>query len=183
MFPIRVLLGALLAAALPAAAQLACECDPAKPETMRQRACSLCNEAEKQPAGVPFFFLKDINPRKPTRWLALPRRHAPDKHHLHEMTKAERTAFWKAAMAKAIELWGPNDWGLAYNGSETRTQCHGHIHIGKFAPATENDRKVITVDRPEQIPAPPGEGVWVHPYKGRLHVHLGEQITETVLVR
>lgn len=153
---------------------------------MKQRQCSLCNEAEKQPPGTAVFILKDISPRKPNRWLALPRAHgAGGAHHLHDMPPAERTALWNAAIAKAKELFGPTDWGLAYNGEEVRTQCHTHIHIGRFAPAAESARGFIVVQDASQIPAPPGKGIWVHPVAGgkQLHVHLGEQITETVLVR
>ncbi len=160
--------------------QTACDCDPARPETMQPRQCSLCQEAEKQ-SGTELFFLKDISPRKPNRWLALPRRHDAGQHHLHEMTKSERTALWKGAIARAKELWG-EEWGLAYNGSKVRTQCHAHIHIGKLLKYVETDRFVV-VSRPEDFPAPAFEGVWVHPMGGKYHVHLGEQTTETVLLR
>ena len=159
-----------------------CLCDPARPETMKVRQCSLCSEAEKHSSTEPFF-LKDINPRKPTRWLALPRKHAPDSHHLYDYTPAERVALWKAAIGKAKELWGDTDWGLAYNGAQVRTQCHAHLHIGKFLKAAENTRKVITVRRPEEIPTPKTDGIYVHPVANGLHVHLGEQITETALMR
>ena len=159
-----------------------CVCDPAKPETMKARQCSLCNEAEKHSSGEPFF-LKDINPRKPTRWLALPRKHQADSHHLHDYNKQDRIALWKAAIGKATELWGDQDWGIAYNGAEVRTQCHAHLHIGKFLKAAENNRKVITVRRAEEIPTPKNEGIYVHPVANGLHVHLGEQITETALMR
>lgn len=164
---------------------LDCACDPAKRETMKQRQCSLCNEAEKQPAGVRVFILKDISPRKPNRWLALPRSHGTGgAHHLHDMTLAERTELWKTAIEKAKELFGPDNWGLAYNGEEVRTQCHTHIHIGRFARAAESTSGFVVVSDPSQIPAPPGKGIWVHPVPGgKLHVHFGEQITETVLVR
>lgn len=158
-----------------------CVCDPAKPETMKLRQCSLCAEAEKH-SSKEVFFLKDINPRKPTRWLALPSKHHPGPHHLHDLSPAERTALWKAAMEKGKELWG-EEWGLAYNGADVRTQCHSHLHIGKYMPATENNRNVITVRRPEEIPAPKNEGLWVHPVANGYHVHLGEQITETVLMK
>lgn len=163
-----------------ASAQTTCDCDPARPDTMKERPCSLCGEAEKQSAGE-VFFLKDASPRKPNRWLALPRRHAPEKHHLHEMTPQQRTVLWTAAIAKAKELWG-DEWGLAYNGAEVRTQCHGHIHIGKLLKGIETDRFVV-VNGPAQIPMKPLEGVWVHPAGTKLHVHLGEQTTETVLLR
>lgn len=171
----------LAVSALAQTPQLTCDCDHNRPETLKQRACSLCNEAEKHTEEV--FFLKDINPRKPNRWLALPRKHSDGKHLLHDMNPAERTALWKAAIAKAKEMWGPDDWGLAYNGPDVRTQCHAHLHIGKFARASENLRHVRIVSSPEEIPAPKDSGIWVHPHGGRLHVHLGEQITETVLLR
>jgi hypothetical protein len=42
----------------------------------------------------------------------------------------------------------------------------------------------VLVDGPAHIPAPADDsGVWVHPLGRKLHVHLGEQITETVLLR
>ncbi|HYO83685.1 MAG TPA: hypothetical protein VES20_19945 [Bryobacteraceae bacterium] len=174
---------AVLAFVAAASTATVCECDPGVPDTMRARQCSLCNEAEKQSAGVDVFFLKDINPRKPNRWLALPRRHGSGLHHLHELTPEERTQLWSRAIDRARELWGDRDWGLAYNGEQVRTQCHTHIHIGKMMVHVEND-KFIVVSKPSQIPAPEGEGLWIHPDgKGRLHVHVGEQTTETVLMR
>jgi diadenosine tetraphosphate (Ap4A) HIT family hydrolase len=160
-----------------------CACDPAKPASMETRQCSLCREAEKQPANVGVFFLKDINPRKPNRWLALPRAHGGGQHHLHEMTKAHRTELWTAAIAKAKELFGPDDWGLAYNGEKVRTQCHTHLHMGRWVKQAEQAKGFIVVSGPAEIPAPPGAGIWVHPVGNKLHVHVGEQITETVLVR
>ena len=166
-----------------AAAATECACDPALPETMKARQCSLCNEAEKHGPGDAVFFLKDINPRKPNRWLALPRRHGSGLHHLHDLTKAERTELWTRAIEKAREMWGERDWGIAYNGEKVRTQCHTHVHIGKMMVHVETDN-FITIRTPAEIPAPPGEGMWIHPDgKGRLHVHLGEQTTETVLMR
>jgi diadenosine tetraphosphate (Ap4A) HIT family hydrolase len=159
-----------------------CDCDPARPESLKQRQCSLCNEAEKQPPGTTVFFLKDINPRKPNRWLALPRKHGSGAHHLHDLTHAERTELWTAAIAKAKELFG-DEWGVAYNGEKVRTQCHTHLHIGRFVKAGEQSKGYIVVRGPAEIPAPPGAGIWVHPAGGKLHVHFGEQITETVLVR
>lgn len=172
----------LLCGALAALPETVCNCDPEKPETMAERQCSLCREAEKQPADVTFFYLKDNNPRKPNRWLVLPRRHVSGLHHLHDLTKEERTALWKAAIEKGKELWG-DEWGLAYNGEKVRTQCHTHIHIGKLLQGIETDH-FISIRRAEEIPAPPGEGLWVHPAaNGRMHVHLGEQTTETTLLR
>ena len=159
-----------------------CACDAAKPETLDARECSLCKEAEKQPSGTAVFFLKDVNPTKPNRTLALPRKHYEGVHALEEIPQSDRTALWTAAIEKAKSLWG-DSWGLAYNGSERRTQCHTHIHIGKLVEGAENDQFIL-VDGPAQIPAPaPGTGMWVHPVNGKLHVHAGEQVNETVLVR
>lgn len=159
-----------------------CGCDLARPETLEARECGLCREAEKQPADASVFFLKDINPRKPNRWLALPRVHGKVQHGLSEMAPADRTRFWMAAISKARELWG-GEWGLAVNGDESRTQCHAHIHIGKLLKGVETGRYVVVRDA-SQIPAPTdGSGIWVHPESGQLHVHTAEQITETVLLR
>jgi hypothetical protein len=66
---------ALLAALVLRADFVTCSCDPSKPETLQARQCSLCREAEQQPTDVDVFFLKDANPSKPNRWLALPRTH------------------------------------------------------------------------------------------------------------
>ncbi len=168
-----------------AAAPASCLCDPATPETLKPRNCSLCNEAERharENKDEHWFYLKDNNPRKPNRWLVLPTRHLPANHPLHDLPHAERTALWKAAIAKGKELFGETGWAVAYNGPDVRTQCHTHIHIGRFITVAELPNfKVIS--RIEDIPAPAHAGVWVHPVNGKLHVHAGEQITETVLVR
>lgn len=158
-----------------------CACDVTKPETLTSRECSLCEEAEKQPADVSFFFLKDKNPTKPNRLLILPRRHAEGSHALEALTADQRTALWTAAIDKGRELWG-NNWGVAYNGEERRTQCHTHLHIGKLLDGQENDRFIV-VDGPAQIPLPGDAGMWVHPVNGKLHVHAGDQVTEFVLMR
>ena len=163
-----------------AALAVDCLCDPSKAESMRVRQCSLCSEAEKH-RDAEIFFLKDINPRKPNRWLALPRAHGDALHHLHEMPAAARTSLWTAAIEKAKSLWG-DEWGLAYNGEKVRTQCHTHIHIGKLIKGIETGNFVV-VSKPSEIPVPPGEGLWIHPAGTQLHVHLGEQTTETVLLR
>ncbi len=159
-----------------------CDCDVSKPiDLEKQRECSLCVEAEKQPAFVEVFFLKDRNPTKPNRMLALPRVHTPGSHPLSSLSAETRRILWVAAIARAQESWG-NDWGIAYNGEERRTQCHTHLHIGKLLPEQENDH-FVTVDSPEAIPVPNNTGLWVHPVGGKLHVHLGEQVNETVLMR
>jgi diadenosine tetraphosphate (Ap4A) HIT family hydrolase len=149
---------------------------------MKLRQCSLCNEAEKQPADVRIFILKDINPRKPNRYIALPRKHGDELHHLHEMSLAERTELWNTAIEKAKELWA-DEWGVAYNGEKVRTQCHTHVHIGKILKGIETDNFIV-VKKVSEIPAPPGEGLWIHADgNNAMHVHLGEQTTETALLR
>lgn len=158
-----------------------CACDPAKPESMAERNCSLCREAEKQPANVDFFVLKDINPRKPGRWLVLPRAHDEGAHHMHQMERAHRIALWKKALQTAQEKF-PGAWGVAYNGSKVRTQCHTHVHIGKWVPAAENS-KFKLLRRIEDFPAPTEGGILIHPVPGGYHVHTGEEIMETALVR
>jgi diadenosine tetraphosphate (Ap4A) HIT family hydrolase len=158
-----------------------CNCDGAKPETLTQRFCSLSNEAERQPGAPDHFFLKDINPRKPNRTLALPRRHGLGRYRLDDLTAAERTALWTAAIGKARELWG-DDFAVAYNGDKVRTQCHIHIHIGKLNTAARLEN-YIEVRTPAEIPAPNGSGIWIYSVNGKLRVHTGEQITETALIR
>jgi hypothetical protein len=57
------------------------------------------------------------------------------------------------------------------------------VHVGKLIQGVETDR-FITVTKIEDIPVPPkGEGFWMHPQGNLFHVHTGEQITETVLLR
>ena len=159
-----------------------CLCDIAKPETMAARECSLCREAELRPADIPFFVLRDTNPNKPNRWLALPRFHGRNPQQLSDMTPEQRTGYWNAAIAKARELWG-DQWGIAVNSDDRRTQCHAHIHIGKLLPDTEDDRFVL-VDSSAAIPAPHGgEGIWIQPAGAGLHAHVGEPAGELKLLR
>jgi diadenosine tetraphosphate (Ap4A) HIT family hydrolase len=156
-----------------------CACDAGKPESMAARECALCREAENQPVDAAVFFLKDNNPRKPNRWLALPRAHV---HELAAMAPEARLALWNAAIEKGKSLWG-DQWGLAVNGDERRTQCHAHIHIGKLLDGVETPN-FVEIAGPAEIPIPTdGTGFWVHPVGGRLHVHTGEQVTEFVLMR
>jgi len=92
-----------------------------------------------------------------------------------------RAELWRAAIAKAKDLWGDH-WALAYNAEKLHTQCHVHIHIGKLIDGVEwGDFKVV--DSPDQIPLPGADGLWIHEVDGKLHVHLGEQVTENVLLR
>jgi hypothetical protein len=150
---------------------------------MAARECGLCKEAENQPSDSAIFYLKDSNPRKPNRWLVLPRAHFRGGHALADMPPDARTALWGAAIARGKELWG-DQWGVAYNGDLARTQCHAHLHIGKLLQGIETENFVV-VSGPEQIPVPKdGTGLWVHSAAGgKLHVHLNEQICETVLLR
>ncbi|MFB3778402.1 MAG: hypothetical protein ACE141_12365 [Bryobacteraceae bacterium] len=159
-----------------------CVCDPARPETLEARQCSLTREALTQPATPPVFFLKDTNPSKPNRWLAIPRAVRKDMHSLADMSAEERRQLWTEAIRKAREMWG-DEWGLAINGDETRTQCQPHVHIGKFLRAAETADFTV-VDAPGRIPAPrDGTGLWIHEAEGKIHVHTGEVLTETVLLR
>jgi diadenosine tetraphosphate (Ap4A) HIT family hydrolase len=158
----------------------ACLCEVAKPETLDARECSLCREVEKHPADEQFLFVRDANPNKPNRWLALPRFHGNHPQQLLEMTPEQRTGYWRAAIAKAHETWG-EDWGIASNSTEKRSQCHMHLHIGKLLPDQENER-FVAVAGPEQIPVPrDGEGMWIHPVNGGYHAHMGEPAGELKL--
>ena len=56
-----------------------CACDLANPESMKARQCSLCVEAEKHPTDKGVIVVKDINPRKPNRFLVLPRGLGPQE--------------------------------------------------------------------------------------------------------
>jgi len=156
-----------------------CTCDVRRPETLAARQCSLCREAEKQPADARVFFLKDANPSKPNRWLALPRSH---ERSIDLMGDEQRAYLLAASVAKAKELFG-DEWAIAYNSPSVQTQCHIHLHIGKLIPGVETGQ-FITATKVEDIPVPPpGEGFWIHPQGNLFHVHTGEQITETVLER
>src|SRR4051812_57942 len=96
-----------------AGAGVDCPCDPNEPETLKLKQCSLCELAEQQPPGPAIFFVKDKSPMKPNRWLAVPRKHWKGDHPMDEMSRAERTEFWTAAIEKAKSLWG-DEWGVAY---------------------------------------------------------------------
>jgi CDP-diacylglycerol pyrophosphatase len=160
-----------------------CQCETTSiPAMQAHRECSLCIEADKQPAYIEVFFLKDQNPTKPNRILALPRAHGPGSHPLSSLSADTRHVLWAAAITKAQETWG-DAWAIAYNGEERRTQCHTHLHIGKLLPGQETGNFKVVNDASE-IPAPTdGTGLWVHPVDGKLHVHLGQQVNEAVLMR
>ena len=149
---------------------------------MEARECSLCKEVEKYPADQSFVFVRDANPTKPNRWLSLPRFHGKNPQQLYDMTPEQRAAYWKATIEKARELWG-DEWGIATNSTEKRTQCHMHFHIGKLLPNQEDDQFVV-VDRPEDFPVPEaGNGIWVHPVGARYHAHVNVPAGELKLQR
>ena len=149
---------------------------------MAQRSCSLCAIAEREPAYLTVFFLKDSNPTKPNRLLALPRVHGPGEHLLSSLTAETRLELWSAAIARAQELWG-EEWGIASNAVEKRSQCHTHLHIGKLL-LNQEEGKFIVVAGPADIPVPPdGGGMLVHPAAGKLHIHFGDDAPELRLMR
>lgn len=159
-----------------------CHCDIGNATEMAQKACSLCALAEQQPPYVTVFFIKDANATKPNRLLALPRVHGTGEHLLSSLSADVRLELWSAAIARAREQWG-EEWGIACNGIEKRTQCHTHLHIGKLLPNMENDQFIV-VSGPAYIPVPAdGGGILVHPAGGKLHVHLGNDAPELHLMR
>ena len=166
-------------------AQTPCSCDVSVPETMNARQCSLGRVAEEQPKDIRVFFLPDANPNKPNRLLALPREQTAGMQRIASLSPETRLELWTKAIEKAKEKWGDR-WGIAYNGDNVRTQCHVHIHIGRLIEGVEAG-EFLLVDGPAQIPVPGGlderDGYWIHPVNGKLHVHTGEQICETVLLR
>jgi len=159
-----------------------CVCDLASPGIADVRGCSLCIEAAKHPATERVIIVRDSDPTKPNRWLALPRAVYDGANPLARMSADERLELWNAAIAKGVEMWG-NEWGVAMNGDIARRQCHAHVHIGKLLDDKDDDTGVY-VDSAAQLPAiSDGTGLWFHPSNGKLHVHAGEQINETVLMR
>jgi hypothetical protein len=159
-----------------------CVCTLESPDVGQTRGCSLCVEAAKHSASERVILVRDNDPTKPNRWLALPRAAYDGANPLAKMSAAERLELWDAAIAKGRELWG-DSWAVAFNGDMARRQCHAHIHVGKLLEGKEDDNGYY-VDDARQLPAiADGTGLWFHPAGKRLHVHAGEQINETVLMR
>lgn len=157
-----------------------CPCDHSQPESLKPRVCSLCGTARKQTTEI--YFLKDINPHKPNRYLALPKAHEGGMQSIGTMPEPLRTLLWREAIAKARELYGER-WGLAHNSHLFRTQCHAHVHMGPMSPDVE-DVNGILYDDPKDFPAaPPDQGIWIHPKDGRYCLHLDRDLTEIVLIR
>lgn len=172
----------LLAACTAPADVRNCACDLASPSVAETRACSLCVEAEKHPASEKIILVRDNDPTKANRWLALPRTKYDGPNPLAQMSPEDRDLLWTTAIAKAKELWG-DSWAIAMNGDISRRQCHAHIHIGKLLEGKETESGVF-VDGVKQLPViADGTGLWFHPAGNRLHVHAGEQTNETVLMR
>lgn len=154
-----------------------CVCDFARPDVGKTPGCSLCAVTEKQPPDEVAYLLKDIDPKKPNRWLALPRQHFDGPYPLVRMTREERTALWTLAIQKGAETWG-GQWAIAVNSDYRRMQCHMHAHIDLMRPGLEMPGGVF-VDGPEDIPVhPDGMGIWFHPVGKRLHVHYGGEAPE-----
>lgn len=172
-------LAVLTAASALQADIVTCACDAANPATLEARQCSLCREAEKQSPQTRIFVLKDVNPTKPGRWLVLPRLH---DRAIGQLPADLRVELLAEAIKQAKSLFG-DDWAVAYNAPSVQTQCHVHLHVGKLIQGVETDQ-FITATKIEDIPVPPqDEGFWMHPQGNLFHVHTGEQITETVLLR
>jgi diadenosine tetraphosphate (Ap4A) HIT family hydrolase len=162
-------------------AQTPCFCNVEITKTMFERQCSLGRVTEEQPRDIRVFFVPDANPKKPNRLLALPREQITGLQRIADLSPETRLELWTKAIEKAKEKWGDR-WGIAYNGDNVRTQCHVHIHIGRLIEGVEAG-DFLVVDGPAQIPIPGKDGYWIHPVAGKLHVHTGEQICETVLLR
>ena len=158
-----------------------CVCDHAA-QNYSDRSCGLCAEVDKAPVDQMVVFVKDNDPRKPNRWLALPRRPTSGKIQvLSDLSVAERAELFRQTIARAREIWGDR-WGLAMNGIRSRGQCHAHVHIGRLIEGVEWG-PFQEINAPEEVPDPGDLGLWIHPVaNGKLHVHV-EMSTETVLAR
>ena len=157
-----------------------CPCDHADTESLASRVCSLCGTAERKSDEI--YFLKDINPHKPNRYLALPKAHDSGFQSTASLTSPLRARLWSRAAAEAERLF-PGRWGLAQNSHYFRTQCHAHIHIGPLSPEVEDSGGTVYRDVADFPNVGPEQGMWVHPRDGRYCVHLDRDLAEIVLVR
>lgn len=156
-----------------------CTCDPAVSTSMTGRECSLTRIAVEEPGDPPVFFIRDANPSKPDRMLAIP--HSL-RHTLDDLTPDERNALWTAVIEKARTLWNDR-WAVAINSEEKRTQCQLHVHIGKLLDDVSAGGGVL-VGRVEDIPLPAkGNGLWIQPEGNSFRVHLNEPAGELNLMR
>lgn len=155
-----------------------CVCDPARPETMQGKECSLTLAAQSDPSTDFVVFKQDANPTKPNRWLAVP--HVL-RHRLDDMTVAERATYWAGAIQKAKSLWN-DQWAIAINSEERRSQCQMHAHIGKLLTAEHPGGTLV--NRVDDIPLPEkGFGIWLQPEGDLFRVHTDEAAPETFLMR
>ena len=157
-----------------------CPCDHGDSESMASRVCSLCGTAEKHADEI--YFLKDINPHKPNRYLALPKAHDSGLQSTADLSESLRGKLWLAAAERAEELF-PGRWGLAQNSHYFRTQCHAHIHIGPLSPEVEEAGGVVYQTVAEFPDVGPEQGIWLHPRHGGYCVHLDRDLAEIVLLR
>jgi hypothetical protein len=145
---------------------------------MEGRECGLTRVANAS-SSAPVLFVKDSNPNKPNRWLAIPRELV---HTLQQMSPEQRTAYWTAAIEKARSVWD-DQWAIAINSEEKRSQCQLHAHIGKLLDTTDLPPGEL-VDRIEAIPVPPGgTGILIHPEGKQYRVHSGVLAPELSLMR
>jgi diadenosine tetraphosphate (Ap4A) HIT family hydrolase len=175
-----LLIGGLMVSADPPMPAVGCPCEHGDAASMGSGVCSLCKTADEQTEDV--YFLKDINPNKPNRYLALPKAHVRGLQAVGEMSAPERERVWTAAIQRARELFGER-WGLAENSYFFRTQCHAHIHMGPLSPDVKDEGGRL-YGQPKDFPAVGAEkGMWVHPKDGKYCVHLDRDLAEIVLVR
>ena len=159
---------------------VSCPCDHAAPGTMSERVCSLCGTAEDADDAV--YFLKDINPHKPSRYLALPKAHVRGYQSTHDLPAPLRAQLWQMAAERAEKLY-PGRWGLAENSHFFRTQCHAHIHIGPLSPEVEDSLGTVYASAAEIPDVGAEQGIWMHPKGGGYCVHLDRDLAEIVLLR
>ncbi len=157
-----------------------CPCDHSRVESLESRVCSLCGTAET--ASDEIYFLKDINPHKPNRYLALPKAHGAGYQSTADLSAVSRSELWRRAAQRAEELY-PGRWGLAQNSNVFRTQCHAHLHIGPLSPEVEDTGGVLHGTFEEFPNVRPEQGIWLHPKDGKYCVHLDRDLAEIVLVR
>lgn len=149
-----------------------CACDHSRPESLADRNCALCRVVEAR-EGDPLL-VKDIDPEKPNRWLALPRRHdAATRQSIADLSEDDRRELAAFSVREAERLF-PGRWALAVNPAAERSQCHLHVHLGPRRGDALCTNAGIHVAEPGRIldaMAPDGS-VWAHPEPGGgYHVH------------
>lgn len=149
-----------------------CDCDHSRPESLADRNCALCRVVEAREGGL--LLVKDIDPEKPNRWLALPRRHAAaTRQSITDLSGDERRELAAFSVREAERLF-PGRWALAVNPAAERSQCHLHVHLGPRRDDALCTNAGIHVGEPGRIlDAVASDGsVWAHPEPGGgYHVH------------